>query len=373
MSKLRKRSRWSGGFTALFVFVLIGLFAATLVFLYTKSQDEEPAYETESPKLTDIVHKTVASGAIVPRREIQIKPRVSGIVRKLFVEPGDVIEKGARIAEIKIIPNMAALASARAGVRSAEVSARRSERELKRASELDKLGIVSKSELATRELERDLRQAKLVSARDQLRVIRDGAARNAGDPVNTVVRSTVTGTVLEVPVEEGVSVIETNTFNEGTTIAAVADMNDMIFLGRVDEADVDKVREGMQVNIKIGAIDDKEFSGELEYISPKGKEVDGALQFEIKAALGNQQHATIRAGYSANAEIVLEKKDAVLAVPESLLQFDGEDAYVNVEVAPDKVERRDLKLGISDGIHIEVVSGVDEKTKIRQPERASLN
>lgn len=189
----------------------------------------------------------------------------------------------------------------------------------------------------------------------------------SAEATNTKVRSTVRGTVLEVPIERGMSVIETNNFNEGTTIATVADMNDMIFLGRVDEAEVDKIRSGMAVVVEIGAIDGKTFDAILEYIAPKGQDVEGAIQFEIKAALAPTKDATIRAGYSANAEIVLDRRDEVLAVEESLLQFEGEAAYVEVETAPGTFERRDLELGLSDGIHIEVKSGVEEGAKIKRP------
>ncbi len=367
MGKKKKRGRLGGILTAGFVGLLIGLFGATLAFLYSKSETEEVVHKTETAKLTDLIQKAVATGSIVPRREVQLKPRVSGIIEKLLVNPGDVVEKGTLIAEIKIVPNMAALAQARGNVRTAEIAVTHAERELKRLEELEKLGVASKREAAELELNHELRKAELASALDQLRVVREGAVKRSAKTANTKVRATVAGTVLEVPVEEGTSVIESNTFNDGTTIAVVADMNDMIFLGRVDEADVDKVREGMIVNIKVGAIDDHEFPGELEYIAPKGKKVEGSLQFEIKAAFKTDRDVTIRAGYSANAEIVLEKKDQVLALPESLLQFDGDKPYVEVEVGPGKVERRELKLGISDGIQIEVVSGVDETTKIREP------
>lgn len=367
MGKKKKRGRIRGVVTALFVVVLIGLFGATLAFLYGKSQTEEVVHKTETAKLTDLVQKAVATGSIVPRREVQLKPRVSGIVESLLVKPGDVVEEGTLIAEIKIVPNMAALAQARGGVRSAEIAVSHAERELTRVQELEQLGVASKREMAELTLNHELSKAELASALDQLRVVREGAVKKSAKTSNTKVRATVAGTVLEVPVEVGTSVIESNTFNDGTTIGIVADMDDMIFLGRVDEADVDKVRRGMTVNIKIGAIDDHSFPGELEYISPKGKKVEGSLQFEIKAAFKTDQDVTIRAGYSANAEIVLEKKDQVLALPESLLQFDGDKPYVEVEVGPGKVERRDLKLGISDGIQIEVVSGVDKTTKIREP------
>jgi HlyD family secretion protein len=350
------------------VLVLLALsFVATLVFLYLKSQGDAPEAKTKSPLVTDIVKKAVATGSIVPRREVQIKPRVSGIVKTLYVEPGDVIEEGALIAEIKIVPDMAALTRAESQVRQAQIARKHAELELERAKRTYDKGLISAQDLADRTLTFDLRKAELAAASSDLMVVRDGAARQ-DQSTNTKVRSTVAGMVLEVPVEEGGSVIETNTFNEGTTIAAVADMSDMIFLGHVDEADVDKIRPGMDVVIRIGAIDNRSFPAKLEYIAPKGETLEGAIQFQIKAALAPVENAVIRAGYSANAEIVLERRPQVLALEESLLQFDGDRAYVDVETTPGAFERRDLELGISDGIHIEVKSGVEAGAKVRAPE-----
>ncbi len=364
----RRRGRFGGLLTALFMLLLIGAFGATLVFLYFKSQDEAPVFKTRTAEVKDIVKKAVATGKIVPRREVQIKPRVSGIIKELHVVPGDVVEKGDLIAEIRIIPDMAALTRAEAALRSAQIALTHATRELSRSKSMAAKGLISKRDQAQMKLDRDLKKADVAAAQEQLRVVREGAARKSDKTASTRVRSTVTGTVLEVPVEVGGSVIESNNFNEGTTIASVADMGDMIFLGHVDEADVGRIEPGMGVKIRIGAIDETKFAGKLEYIAPKGVEIEGAVQFEIKAALEKSQGATIRAGYSANAEVVLERRTQVLAISESLLKFDGDKTYVEIEVGPGKFERRDLELGISDGIHIEVKDGVDEATKIKQPE-----
>lgn len=364
----QKRSKIRGVLTAIGVLMLIGAFIGTLVFLYFKSKGEEPSYKTETPQMKDIVKKAVATGSIVPRREIMIKPRVSGIVYTIDVEPGDLIEEGALIAEIKIVPDIGALTRAEASVRSARIAVAHAKSELERAERLQDRGLVSQRDLAQQRLDYDLRKAELAAAYSELQVVKEGATRSGDDKANTKVRSTVGGMVLEVPVEVGGSVIESNNFNDGTTIAAIADMSDMIFLGRIDEADVDKVRGGMDVNIKVGAIDDHDFPAKLEYIAPKGVQLEGAVQFEIKAALEPTNGVMIRAGYSANAEIVLERREQVLAVRESLLQFDGDKAYVEVEVGPAKFERRDLELGISDGIYIEVKGGVAIDDKIKQPE-----
>ena len=364
----KKRSRLRSVLTTLVVVAMIGGFMATLAFLYFKSQDEEVEYKTESPKVTDIVRKAVATGSIVPRHEIFIKPRVSGVVQTVYVKPGDEVEKGALIADIKIVPDMAALTRAEAQVRSARIAVKHAKTELERAERLLDRGLVSRRELSERKLDHDLRKAELGAAVNQLQVVKEGAARRSDETTNTKVRSTVGGTILEVPVEVGGSVIESNNFNEGTTVATVANMGDMIFLGRIDEADVDKIRTGMDVNIKIGAIDKKKFPALLEYIAPKGVVQDGAVQFEIKAALKPTNGTLIRAGYSANAEIVLERADKVLAVKESLLQFEDDKPFVEIEVGPSEFERRDLEVGLSDGINIEIKGGVDESSKIKLPE-----
>lgn len=364
----RKRSRLGGIFTLLGVLLLIGAFGATLVFLYFKSQGDPPEVKTQTARVTDIVKKAVATGKILPRREVQIKPRVSGIIKKLHVEPGDVVDSGALIAEIQIVPDMAALTRAEAAVRAAGIALKHAKNELKRGNGMADKGLISRRDLAQLQLDRDLKRADLAAAQEQLRVVREGAARKSDKKANTKVRSTVAGTILEVPVEVGGSVIESNNFNDGTTIASIADMGDMIFEGFVDEADVGRIELGMEVNIRIGAIDDHKFEGKLEHIAPKGVEQEGAVQFEIKASLAGADGKTIRAGYSANAEIVLERRNQVLAISESLLKFDGDQTYVEIEVAPGQFERRDLEVGVSDGIHIEVKNGVDESTKIKQPE-----
>jgi HlyD family secretion protein len=367
MAAPKKPSRVRGLLAGLAVALLLAAFIGTLVFLYVKSQDEEITYKTESPKIADIVRKAVATGSIVPRHEIFIKPRVSGVVHAVYVEPGAQVKKGTLIAEIKIVPDMAALTRAEAQVRSAGIALKHAQSELKRAERLQDRGLLAERELAQRKLDRDLRKSDLGAAVNQLQVVKEGAARKTDETTNTKIRSTVDGTVLEVPVEVGGSVIESNNFNAGTTIATVANMGDMIFLGKIDEADVDKIRSGMDVNIKIGAIDDKEFGASLEYIAPKGAITDGAVQFEIKAALKPTKGTLIRAGYSANAEILLERRNKVLSVRESLLQFEGEKPYVEVEIGPNEFERRDLEVGISDGINIEIKGGVDESAKIKQP------
>lgn len=350
------------------VLVVVGAFAATLWFLYQKSQKRPVAFETATPTVADIVKKTVATGAIVPRKEIEIKPRVSGIIESVHVEPGQKIQEGALIAQIRVVPDVAILNQAEARLDAARISFENAQRELDRHRSLFEKSVISDAELNRYKLEFELKKQEVEAAGNHVQIVREGAARRSKKVVNnTQVTSTVAGMVLEVPVKEGASVIESNTFNPGTTIASIADMSDMIFQGQVDESEVGKLQEGMELDIKIGALDSQTFKGKLEYIAPKGVKNEGIIQFEVKAAIQPTEGTFIRAGYSANADIVLDRRTQVLAISERLVQFDDGKPYVEVEVAPQKFERRDVQVGLSDGINIEVLGGVDKETKIKKP------
>jgi HlyD family secretion protein len=346
-------------------FAILGIFAWTLVFLYKKSEARPIVYETTHAERRDIIKKTVAPGAIVPRREVAIKPRVSGVIEKLLVNAGDPIKDKALIAEIRIIPNMVSVNQAEASVRSAHISLETAQQEFERLSKLREQGLVNQGEFAQQQLAFKLRQEELDAAENNLLLVRVGASKKAGK-VSNLVYSTVSGMVLEVPVRVGGSVIEANNFNEGTTIASVADMSDLIFQGRVDESDVGGVKEGMPVSIAVGALADQRFDGTLEYISPKGAEKEGTIQFEVRVAVKLKPDATLRANYSANADIILDRRDQVLAVAESAVIFDGEKTFVEVENAPQHFERRPVSLGLSDGLWVEVKSGLEEKTSIKK-------
>jgi len=343
-------------------------FASTLFFLYKKSEARPVIYQTVKPAPRDIVKKTVAPGAIVPRREVTIKPRVSGIVEKLHVQPGEYVKDNALIARIQIIPDVVSLNNAEAGMKSAQISFDNAKKELERFQKLWDQKLISETEFNQHSVGFELRRQELETAENNLQLVKDGASRRSGK-VSNVVHSTVEGMVLEVPVKEGGSVIEANNFNEGTTIAAIADMNDMIFQGRVDESEVGKIKEGMPVSIAIGALgEDARFEGKLEYISPKGKEKEGTIEFEVRAAVSLKQGVFLRANYSANADIILERRDGVLAISESLLQFDKGKPYVEVEAAAQHFERKTIELGLSDGIHVEIKSGMDHKSRVKVPE-----
>jgi HlyD family secretion protein len=347
--------------------LIFGAFAWTLLFLYQKSQAAPVQFKTETPAKVDIVKKTVATGSIVPRQEVEIKPRVSGVIEKLFVEPGVVVKAGQEIARIKIIPNVVNLNAAESQVETAKISYQNAIKELARYKTLREQNLISDIEYSRLELDHALREKELESAQSNLQLVRSGAAKGAGK-VSNVVTSTVDGMVIEVPVKEGASVTETNNFNPGTTIAFVANMGDMIFQGKVDESEVGKIKVGMPLDISIGAVEAKTFKGKLEYISPKGQSVEGAIQFEIKAAMEPVEGTFIRANYSANADVVLDRRTQVLAVNEGLLQFEKDGTpFVEVEVAPQRFEKRAIKTGLSDGLNIEILSGLALEDRIKKP------
>jgi HlyD family secretion protein len=346
--------------------VLLGaIFIGTLGFLYKKSQAEPDVFETKQLITTNIIKKTVATGSVVPRREIEIKPQVSGIVDEIYVEAGNKVSKGDILAKVKIIPDMVRLNTAESRVKRARITNEDAKLDFKRQKSLFDKQVVSSETYLDTKLAYESTQEELEAAENNLQLIKEGVTKKSKSATNTLIRSTIDGMVLDVPVKEGNSVIQSNTFNDGTTIAVVADMNDMIFEGNVDETEVGKIKEGMKIDLSIGAIEDEKFEAKLVYISPKGVEENGAIQFEIKANVSLKEAQFIRAGYSANADIVLERRDSVLALPEGLLQFENDSAYVEVETAPQEYEKRDVTTGISDGINIEILSGITEEDKIK--------
>ena len=348
-----------------FVFVA---FVATLVFLYRKSEARPIVYKTMQPVVMDIVKKTVAPGALVPRREVTVKPHVSGVIDKLLIQPGQSIKQGQLVAKIRIMPNMVQVDQAETKVTQAQISLENAQSEAERFKQLYSQSLVSQTEYNQYMLAAQLRKAELDAAESNRDLLVQGTSKKSTRVAN-VVTSTVEGTVLEVPVREGASVIEANTFNEGTTIASVADMSDMIFQGRVDESEVGKIHVGMPVSIAVGALGTERFDGKLEYIAPKGVEKDGTIEFEVKAALFLKEGITIRANYSANADIILERRDHVLSVSEALVHYEKGATYVEVETAqPQHFERRDVKVGLSDGLNVEILSGLDEKARVKKPE-----
>ncbi|MDN5216778.1 efflux RND transporter periplasmic adaptor subunit [Fulvivirgaceae bacterium BMA12] len=349
----------------IFILVLIGSLGFLGFFVYQKTDNPTQTFETDSTFVTNIEKKTVATGSINPRKEIEIKSQVSGVVDKLFVEAGDNIKAGQLIAKIKIIPDVVALNNAEANLKEAVINFKNAEKELTRQKKLFHEKVISEFEYNQYLLTYNLNNQQVDAAENNLQLIKEGASKKSG-AVSNLVRSTVSGMVLDVPVKEGNFVIETNTFNDGTTIASVANMNEMVFEGKVDEAEVGKLVEGMALKLTVGALDSVEFIANLEYISPKGKEEEGAIQFEVRAAITLQSDQFLRAGYSANADIVLERKNDVLAIKESNLFFEKKKVFVEVLIEGEKFERREIKTGISDGINIEVLSGLTSEDKVKQ-------
>jgi len=347
------------GFLALLVY--------TFYYLYAKNQEPDFIYETSKASYEDIIKQTVATGSVVPRQEILIKPQVSGIIEKLYVEEGDVIKIGDLIAKIEIIPDEISLSNAQNRLRRAEINFENADLDHKRNEKLFKDEVIAIAEYQDSELSYRNAKQEVDAAQENLQIVREGISSKSGGVGNTMVRSTKAGTVLDVPVEEGNSVIEANNFNDGTTIAIIADLSDMIFVGKVDESEVGKIETGMDILLRIGAIEDEIYEAKLEFISPKGEEESGAIQFEIKAALTLKEGNFVRAGYSANAEIVLERKDSVLAIKESLLQFKNDSVYVEIETDPQVFVKREIELGLSDGIYTEVISELDTIESIKIP------
>ncbi|RIJ49797.1 efflux RND transporter periplasmic adaptor subunit [Maribellus luteus] len=348
--------------------ILIAAFGGTLFFLYNKSKKKQDFFENKNPFYSDVVMKTVATGSVVPRYEIEIVPQVSGIIDELYVEAGDKISKGQVVARIKIIPDMVTLNAAETRLNRAKISYEDAQIDYDRQQKLFDKSVISYEEFKSSKVGYDSAKEELSAAENNLELIQNGVTKKAATATNTLVRSTIDGMVLDVPIKVGNSVIQANTFNAGTTIASVADMKDIIFEGKVDETEVGKIKEGMPIELEIGAIDKEKFDAVLEYISPKGVEENGAIQFEIKANVRLKEGQFIRAGYSANANIVLEKKDSVMVIPEGMLQFDNDSSFVEINTGSTEepvYEKRMVKTGLSDGINIEITEGLKPEDKVK--------
>ncbi|WP_188152213.1 efflux RND transporter periplasmic adaptor subunit [Teredinibacter waterburyi] len=342
------------------------LFVGTGVFLYKKSQQKPVEYTTTTAEIRSVVKKTVATGKIIPRREVEIKSQVSGVVEKIYIDAGEKVKKGELIAKIEIIPNMERLNAAESQVETAKLKHANAKREFERQKKLFEDRLIPEFEFNKYSLDFELQAETLQAAESNLAIIREGASKKAGK-VSNHVKATLEGLILDIPVKEGTFVTETNTFNAGTTIANIANMQDMIFDGTVDEAEVGKIHEGMELLLKIGAMDDQSFVAVLEYISPKGIDDQGTIKFQIKAAVKLRDDLFLRAGYSATADIVLDQADDVLAINERVLIIEKDKIYVEVETAPQVFEKREIKTGLSDGIYIQVLDGITEQTKIKKP------
>lgn len=347
-----------GGIAIIFIVVLIW---------FGKMNSKSPVqFDTEKAFKATIVKKTVATGKVTPLEEIEIKPQITGIIDKIYLLEGAKVKKGDLIATVRVVPNEQALLSAKGRVDNVKIRLDNAKIAYDRNKKLFDRGVISASAFEAIELTYNQAKQDLLNARNDYQIIKSGSS-GSGGMANTNIRAQMSGTILEIPVKEGDQVIQSNNFNAGTTIASIADMNKMIFEGKVDEAEVGKIQMNIDLDITLGAVDDKKFPAKLNFIAPKGTEESGAVQFTIKADVTLDDDYFLRAGYSANAEIVLEKKDSVLSVKESILQFDKktDKPYVEVKTGEDTFERRDVQLGISDGINVEILSGVTADDEIK--------
>ena len=351
------------------------VFIGTFVFLYIKSQPKPVEYNEFEPKQMDIRKTTVVTGKIEPRNEVNVKPQISGIITEILKEAGETVQQGEVIAKVKVIPDMGSLSAAQSRLRLAEINRKQAQTDYDREKALFDKGLVAADEYD--KIAQALRQAReeVDAAQDNLEVVRDGVSKSNASASSTLIRSTITGLILDIPVKVGNSVILANTFNDGTTIATVANMNDLIFRGNIDETEVGRLTTGMTMKITIGALQDLKFDARLEYISPKATDQNGANQFEIKAAVNLPTSSEqIRSGYSANAEIVLAEARGVLSVPESAIEFSGNDTFVYVVKGSGKektYERRKVTTGLSDGINIEIRSGLKKGETVRGPKKVA--
>ena len=327
-------------------------------------------YNTEKPIITNIIKKTVATGTIVPRKEVLIKSNVSGIVEKVFVQAGTHINKGDVIAQVKIVPDVINVNEAESRIERAKIAFENAKQELERNVKLFGQEAIAKTELIASELNFKNTKQELETAENNLQIIKDGVSKKTGAVTNTIIRSTISGLILDIPIKEGNSVIQSNNFNEGTTIASIADMGQLIFEGKVDESEVGKIKTGMNLILTVGAIENTTFKAKLEYIAPKGIVENGTIQFQIKAAIELDKNFFLRANYSANADIVLERKDSVLAIPESVLQFDEQEKpFVELRQKNNSFKKIYLKTGLSDGINIQILEGVKRGDVIKGSEK----
>ena len=351
----------------LIIVLVAAVFVGTFAYLFQRSKPKEAVYQELVPQMGDISKSTVVTGKIQPRDEVNVKPQLNGIVAEVYKKAGETVQQNEIIAKLKVIPDMSQLASAQSRVRLSEVNLKQAQTNHEREKKLYDQQLVSADEYE--KVLQALHQAKEehAIAQEALEIVRDGVASSNKSGSTTLIRSTITGLILDVPVKVGNSVTMSNTFNDGTTIATVANMNDLIFDGNIDETEVGRLHVGLPVRITVGALQDLAFDAALEYIAPKATESNGTNLFEIKASVSVPDSVTIRSGYSANAEIVLQEVQNVLTLPESAIQYDGDQTYVYIQGA-DGYERRDVTCGLSDGVNIEIKEGIKESDKVRGPQ-----
>ena len=349
----------------LITLLVFGVLFSAAYFAKTNSKSAI-TYKTETLFKTTIEKETVITGKVIPEDEVEVKPQIGGIIDRIFVEEGDQVTTGDLIARIKVVPNEQNLNAAQGRVKKAQISFATRKKDFDRNKSLYEKGIISNADFIANELLFNQAKQDVLNAESDLKIIKEGSI-GGSNAANTDIRATVPGTVLEIPVKEGDQVIESNSFNAGTTIAAIADLGKMIFEGKVDETEVASLRVGIPLKVSLGAIEDQELDATLQFIAPKGSEEQGAVQFKIEADMVLNDSIFVRAGYSANASIVLDRKEDAFALREALIQFDRktQDPFVEVMTGDQKFERRDVKLGISDGVNVEVLKGVSEEDQVK--------
>lgn len=351
------------------IFGGIALALVVVLIWFGKKNSASPIeYKTEKAFKATIIKKSVATGKVIPLEEVEIKPQIAGIVDKILVEEGTIVKAGDLIATVRVVPNVASLNRANGSVKNARLSFNNAKVQFDRTKKLFKKGVLSRQEFENSELNYNNAKLSLSNAQSDMDIIKKGTTSGLGSAANTSIRATTSGMVVEIAVKRGYQVTQTNDFSAGTTIARIADMTKMIFEGKVDESEVGKLIKGTKIDVAIGAIEDKKFPAILNFIAPKGTDEGGAVQFKIKADVSLDDKHFIRAGYSANAEIVLARKDSVLSIKEALLQFDRktEKPYIEIKTGDQKFEKKDVKLGLSDGVNVEILEGVtaDDEIKI---------
>ncbi|WP_445736407.1 efflux RND transporter periplasmic adaptor subunit [Mariniflexile sp.] len=360
--------------TVKIILVLVVIILLAFVLKYFKDANSKAIedFKVEEPFYTSIRTKAVATGKLNPEEEIELKPQISGIVDKILVEEGDIVKKGDLIAKIRVVPNEQSLVSAKSRIASTKLAYDNAKISYDRNKTLFDKGVISRQDYENNELAFNQAKENLAQAQNDYQIIKQGSI-SRGSSANTNIIAQISGTILEIPIREGDQVIQSNTFNAGTTIATIADMSHMIFEGKVDEAEVGKLKEGKEIKVILGAIGEKEFPAKLTFVAPKGQEENGAVQFTVKANVTIDSTTNIRAGYSANAEIDIEGKDSVFAIKEALLQYNRitEKPFVEVQTSPGKFQKKDVTLGLSDGINVEITDGIKKGDKIKVWNKAS--
>lgn len=354
--------------TVIILLLIVLTFVGSLFYFWKRNQKNPVMYNTESPAIASVTLSTIATGKIIPEEEVSIRPNISGIIDKIYVKAGDAVKVGDKLASIRVVPDIQNVQAARNNVRVAKIDLDNQQKIFDRQATLYKQGVISANDYDNASARFEQAKQTYISANENYQIVKTGTTKGLNSLANTIVKATVSGLVLDIPQEEGNQVIQSNNFNDGSLIASIADISKMIFKGKVDEGEVGKIKEGMAIKITVGAMPNQEFDAVLSYIAPKGVEVNGAVQFEIEAKLKLSENTRLRAGLSANASIILDQANDVLTISEALVQYDKETKlpYVEVAVGDQQFERKDITLGISDGITVEVKSGLSEADQVKE-------